>query len=230
MKPKKSSVFEKIQQYISFFIILSLIIVLIFEFINRNWEFFFITVLALALIFATYYFQSKYKIHLPARVQLAIILFIYAGVFLGGVQNFYLRFWWWDSLLHLFSGFAIGLIAFGIMYVLYQTEKIKTSLVFIAVIIFSLSMTIGVVWEIFEFGIDSTFDKNMQRSRDLCPEVDDCDTRLGVIDTMKDFILNAIGALFASILGYIYLKTGGQFLLNKIIEKFVKKNPRLFFK
>jgi len=230
MNPKKSSVFEKIQHYIGFFIILSLIVALVLELINQNWEFFFVTVLALGLIFATYYFQKKYKIRLPAKMQLAIILFIYAGVFLGEVRNYFVKYWWWDSLLHLFSGFAIGLIAFGIMYVLYKTEKVKTSLVFIAVIIFSLSMTIGVVWEMFEFGVDHYMGANMQRARDLCPEIGACDTRLGVVDTMKDFILNSIGALFASIIGYIYLRTGGHFLLNKIMDKFKKQNPRLFFK
>lgn len=230
MKRKKSSLFDKIQGNISIFIILTLIAALIFEFVNQNWEFFFVTFLALALIVAIYYFQGKSRIHLPSRVQLAIILFIYAGVFLGEVADFYVKYWWWDSLLHLFSGFAIDLIAFGIMYVLFKTEKIKTSPMFIAVIVFSLAMTIGVIWEIYEYGMDYTFDKNMQRAKGLCPEQGVCDTWAGIQDTMKDFILNAVGALTISIMGYFYLKNGEQFFLNKVIERFVKKNPRLFFK
>ncbi|MFA7708933.1 MAG: hypothetical protein WCX82_02245, partial [archaeon] len=189
-----------------------------------------ITVLALVLIVAIYYFQGKSGIHLPSGLQLSIILFIYGGVFLGGVQNFYLRFWWWDSLLHLFSGFTLALIAFGIMYFLYKTEKIKANFVFIAVIVFSLSMTIGTVWEVYEFAADNTFGLNMQKARNLCPATGACDSRLGLLDTMKDTILNAVGALLVSILGYIYLKNGEQFFLNKIMKRFVRKNPRLFFK
>jgi hypothetical protein len=150
--------------------------------------------------------------------------------FLGEVRNYYVLFWWWASLLHLFSGFAMGLIAFGIMYVLYKTNKIKTSVFFICILIFSLTISIGVIWEIFEFGMDSSFDLNMQRGRGLCLEVGPCDTRLGVIDTMYDFILNTVGALFASVIGYIYLKKEDHFLLNNIIKKFSSKNPHLFNK
>ncbi|MDD3244947.1 MAG: hypothetical protein PHU47_02240 [Candidatus ainarchaeum sp.] len=222
--------FDRIQKYITYFIVLTLIIALIVEFANKRWDFFFVTILATILIFIPYFFQKRYRIYLPSELQLAIILFIYAGVFLGEVQNFYFRYWWWDSLLHVFSGFALSLIAFGVMYVLYKTEKIKTSPVFICVIIFSISLAFGAIWEIFEFGMDSVFGTNMQKSRDLCPNEGYCNTRLGVIDTMIDFILDAIGALFASILGYIYLKKGDQFLLNGIINKFVDRNPDLFYK
>lgn len=230
IKEKEYTKSEKIQKFITLFILLSLIVALVIEFINNNWEFFFVTVLSIFLCLLPFLFQRRYRIYLPSEVQLTIVLFIYAGVFLGEVQNFFVKYWWWDSFLHVFSGFAMALIAFGIMYVLYKTEKIKTSIVFISVIIFSLSISIGVIWEIFEFGVDHYFETNMQRARNLCPETGFCDTRLGVVDTMKDFILNSIGALFASILGYIYLKKGEHFLLNRIVNKFRKENPRLFYK
>jgi hypothetical protein len=228
---KKSVVgFDRIQKYITYFIVLTLIIALILEFFNKRWDFFFVTILATILIFIPYFFQKRYRIFLPSEIQITIILFIYAGVFLGEVRNFYFKFWWWDSLLHLFSGFALGLIVFGIMSVLYKTEKIKTSPFFICLIIFLITLSFGAIWEMFEFGMDSMFGMNMQKSRDLCPNEGYCNTRLGVIDTMIDFILDTIGALFASILGYIYLKKGDQFLLNGLINKFVDKNPHLFYK
>lgn len=220
--------YDKIQLGISYFIIFTLIIALFIEFFNKRWLFFFVTCLSLILCLLPYIFQKKYKIYLPSEVQLAIVLFIYAGVFLGEVRNFYVLYWWWDSLLHLFSGFAMGLVAFGIMYVLYKTNKIKTSVLFIALLIFCLTISIGVIWEIFEFGMDSVFGLNMQRSRDHCLEPGPCDTRLGLMDTMYDFILNTIGALFASVIGFIYLKKEDHFILNNIIKKFTDKNPRLF--
>lgn len=221
---------EKVLNYITFVIILSLIVAAVFEIINQNYEFLFVTVLTIILCLLPFFFQRKYKILLPSEILLATVLFIYAGVFLGEVNNFYVKYWWWDSLLHTFSGFAMGLVVFGAMYVLYTTKKIKTHPIFIAVIIFSITMTAGVIWEIYEFSYDNIAGGNMQRARNLCPETGYCDTRLGLMDTMKDFILNGIGAIFASILGYIYLKKGEQFLLNGMIKRFVENNPRLFYK
>jgi len=222
---------ERVHNYITSGIILSLIVALVFEIINKNYEFLFITVLSIFLCLIPYLFQKRYRIYLPSEIQLAIVAFIYAGIFLGEVRNFYVKYWWWDSLLHTFSGFAMGLIIFGIMFVLYKTEKIRTSPVFIAIIIFSISITMGVVWEIYEYAYDNTTGYgNMQRARNLCPETGFCDSRVGLLDTMKDFILNTIGSGFAAILGYVYFKTGRQFLLNGVIDDFVRKNPKLFYK
>jgi hypothetical protein len=159
---------ERIHNYITYGIILSLIIALIIEISNKNYEFLFITVLSIFLCLIPYFFQKKYRIYLPSEIQLSIVAFIYAGVFLGEVRNFYVKYWWWDSLLHTFSGFAMGLIIFGIMFVLYKTEKIRTSPIFIAIIIFSISITMGVVWELYEYTYDNTTGYgNMQRARNL---------------------------------------------------------------
>jgi len=222
--------FERIQRGITYFILITLAIALVFELIRARWELFFITALTILLCLLPYTFQKKYRIYLPSEVQLAIVAFIYAGSFLGEVQNFYVRFWWWDSLLHLFSGVVIGLIVFGVMYVLYNSKKIHTSLIFISLIIFCVSMTAEVMWEVYEFGMDQYFGKNMQRAKDLCQTAGPCDSRLGLMDTMKDLLLGTIGSVFVSVLGYIYLKKGDQFLLNGLVKKFTNKNPHLFYK
>lgn len=221
---------EKVQNYITYGIILSLIVAVVFEIINKNSEFLFITVLSLILCLVPFFIQRRYKIQLPSEIQLATVLFIYSGIFLGEVNNFYVKYWWWDSMLHTFSGFAMGLVVFGAMYVLYKTQKIKTSAIFTAFIIFSITMTAGVIWEIYEYSYDNIAGGNMQRARNLCPETGFCNSRLGVMDTMKDLLLNGIGAIFASILGYIYLKKGEHFLLNGMIKRFVENNPKLFYK
>lgn len=221
---------NKVHRYITWFIIISLVVALVFESINKRWDVLVITALSIILCFFPYFFQKRYNIHLPSEIQIATVLFIYASIFLGEVRNFYAKYWWWDSLLHTFSGFTIALIVFGVMYVLCKTEKIRTSPIFVAVIIFSITMAVGVIWEIYEYGYDNFAGGNMQRARNLCPETGPCDSRLGIFDTMKDFLLNGVGALFASILGYIYLKKGEHFLLNGMINKFVENNPRLFYK
>jgi hypothetical protein len=221
---------EKVLNYITYGIILSLVIAVVLEIINKNYEFLYITILSIILCLVPFFIQRKYEIRLPSEIQLATVLFIYSGIFLGEVQNFYVKYWWWDSLLHTFSGFAMGLVVFGALYVLYKTQKIKTKPIFIAIIIFSVTMTIGVLWEIYEFSFDSFAGGNMQRAKNLCPETGYCDSRLGLMDTMKDFMLNGIGAIFASVLGYIYIKKGEQFLLNGMIKRFIENNPKLFYK
>lgn len=221
---------EKVLNYITYGTILSLVIAVVLEIINKNYEFLYITILSIILCLVPFFIQRKYEIRLPSEIQLATVLFIYSGIFLGEVQNFYVKYWWWDSLLHTFSGFAMGLVVFGVLYVLYKTQKIKTKPIFIAIIIFSVTMTIGVLWEIYEFSFDSFAGGNMQRAKNLCPETGYCDSRLGLMDTMKDFMLNGIGAIFASVLGYIYIKKGEQFLLNGMIKRFIENNPKLFYK
>ncbi|HOZ35953.1 MAG TPA: hypothetical protein PLK55_03150, partial [archaeon] len=101
---------EKVQKYITYGIILSLIVAVVFEIINKNHEFLFITVLSIILCLVPFFIQRRYKIQLPSEIQLATVLFIYSGIFLGEVNNFYVKYWWWDSLLHTFSGFALGLV------------------------------------------------------------------------------------------------------------------------
>ena len=118
----------------------------------------------------------------------------------------------------------------SLIWIKVSIKKIKTKPIFIAIIIFSVTMTIGVLWEINEFSFDSFAGGNMQRAKNLCPETGYCDSRLGLMDTMKDFMLNGIGAIFASVLGYIYIKKGEQFLLNGMIKRFIENNPKLFYK
>ena len=85
---------------------------------------------------------------------------------------------------------------------------------FVALFVFAFSMMMGSVWEIFEFSIDSFFGFNMQKS--------------GLVDTMWDLIVDAIGALFISILGYFYVKGGSSLLFDRMIRKFLTNNKKLF--
>ena len=77
-----------------------------------------------------------------------------------------------------------------------------------------LSSPLGTLWEIFEFSMDAAWGINMQKS--------------GLVDTMWDLIVDGIGALFASIVGFVYLKGGKTHLFEKLLMSFVKKNPKFF--
>ncbi|MFH1270075.1 MAG: hypothetical protein ABII03_00385 [Nanoarchaeota archaeon] len=161
-------------------------------------------------------FEKKYKINIPIEFEILVLVFVFASLFLGEVKDYYLRYWWWDVVLHVGSGVALGFVGFIVLYVLYKGDKINAKPFTIAFFSFCFAMALGAVWEIFEFAMDQFFGLSMQKS--------------GLIDTMWDLIVDGIGAVFASAIGYLYLKRGEVFFVDKIINRFVKENPALFEK
>ncbi len=228
-KWKELETIGKFKIFITNFIKITLLLAIPLAVYEQNWMALFVTLLTLLLVFLPGIFEKKYNINLIDEFEVIIIIFIYAGLFLGEARGYYTRFWWWDSLLHAFSGIALGFAGFLILYILYKTGRLKTSLKFIALLSFCFAVALGALWEIFEFLVDSFFGANMQKARGL-GTVYYCDTRLGVMDTMWDLILNSLGALFASVTGYFYLKKGEMPILKRIVEKFETKNPALFNK
>ncbi len=224
-KFKKSENFYYLFNFGIRFILIIAIIASIFE---KNWFFVFSSALTLLLTFFPRIVERRYKIELPISIQVVIILFIYSGIFLGGVGNFYVKFWWWDSLLHFLAGTGLGFIGFLILYVLYKKRKIDASAGTIVFLSFCFALSMGALWEIFEFLMDSFYGSDMQFTRKFCPKKGPCGPQLGVIDTMLDLILDSAGALIASLGGYFYLKTGEFPILKNLIKKFEEKNPRLF--
>lgn len=197
-----------------------LLVALVIELIEQRWTLVFVTVFALFLTFFPYFFEKRYNIEIPPELHLFIVLFIYASIYLGEVKGYYDKFLWWDTLLHAGSGFALGIIGFAIMYVLYKVHKVKASPSIISFFSFCFALALGALWEIFEFSMDVFFGFNMQKVQ----------IGTGVTDTMLDLIVDSIGALLASIGGYFYLKKGDSFIYTKLINYFEKRNPRLFSK
>jgi hypothetical protein len=220
---------EKINFFITLFIRITLILTFLLSILERNFLFIFLSLITFVLTFLPKFIEKKYKINIPSQFEIIIVLFIYAGVFLGGVKNFYYKYWWWDSLLHFISGLALGFIGFLILYILYRTEKFKAKPFVIVFFAFCFAIMVGVIWEIFEFLVDSFFGYNMQKARNLSLSFF-CNTRLGVIDTMIDLILNVLGALIASISGYFYLVKKRSFLFKKLVNIFKKENKEIFRK
>jgi len=206
---------EKIETWILYILRASLAVALgsaIFEF---RWPIVFVTAITLLLTFLPYLFERRYKIVLPLEFVLAIVVFIYASLFLGEVHGFYELFWWWDLILH--AGFALGfgLIGFTILYVLHKAGKLDARPGLIAVFAFAFALAIGTLWEIFEFTADQTLGTNMQKN--------------GLHDTMWDLIIDGGGAFLASLGGYFYLKGRGNYI-GHLAESFIKKNKHFLRK
>lgn len=156
---------------------------------------------------------------IPLEFDTLAIVFIYMSLFLGEVQDFYFRFWWWDLVLHGASGFLLGMTGFFLVYLLNEDKRIDMHLTpgFIALFAFTFSQGLGSLWEIFEFAMDQVFGLNMQKS--------------GLVDTMWDLIINAIAAATISLLGYGYLKSPKiDSFLERMIDQFIRDNPRIFSK
>lgn len=102
------------------------------------------------------------KIDIPSALEVYAVVFIYFTLFLGEINNYYTKFWWWDVLVHISSGLAFGIIGFIILYMLHKSEKVATSPKTVAIFSFAFALAIGALWEIVEFTLDHTVGTNMQ--------------------------------------------------------------------
>ena len=160
--------------------------------------------IALLLTFAPAMIERRLKLALPVEITLITCVFLYASFALGEVRDFYEKIWWWDLALHGLSALTIGIIGFLGIYVFYMTNRINVAAGWIATITFALAVSLGTIWEIFEFLVDWFFGLNMQKS--------------GLVDTMTDLMINATGAAIAALLGYFYVRDEDSLVARRIIR------------
>ena len=186
--------------------------------LRRNWENVFLTAGVILLTLTPALLYRRYRVVIPPEFQLTAAAFVFLSLFLGSALDFYYRFWWWDLVLHTASGFLLGIIGFVALFVLNQTDRVRPAMTpaFISFFGVTFAVTLGVVWEIFEFVMDSIWPAlNMQSNE------------TGVRDTMVDLIVDAIGAVVVGLMGYAYLKTGRYSFIADGVRKFVRRNPGL---
>lgn len=200
---------KHIYRTISLIIIGTLLYAIFQAILQENWTVLFVSILTLILVLAPMTFVKTQRIKLPTEIELIIVLFIYMTLFLGEVHDFYYVFWWWDVLLHTGSAIIFGFIGFTILYFMYNKEKIIGKPWALAIFSFTFALSIGAVWEIFEFSMDSIFGFNMQKS--------------GLVDTMGDLIVDFVGAIISSTIAYLYLKTKKTIIFNGIIKQIYRR-------
>ena len=160
--------------------------------------------------------RRRMQIYIPPPFEMLAILFVFASVFLGEIRNYYIKYWWWDTMLHTGSGLLLGIFGFLLVYTLNEEEHIELHMKprFVALFSFVFAVAVGAVWEIFEFAMDSFFGLNMQKT--------------GLVDTMWDLIVDSLGALFIAVLGYLYMKKNSEYFVERWIDRFILDNPRFF--
>ncbi len=141
------------------------IAVMIRQIFTANWNNVFLCVLTLFLFLLPTIIQRSLNVTLPNTLEIIILLFIFSAEILGEINNFYGLFKHWDTILHTINGFLCAAIGFSLIDLLNRTERFHITLspLFVALVAFCFSMTIGVLWEFFEFGVDKILRMDMQK-------------------------------------------------------------------
>lgn len=140
------------------------ILCMVIQIIRLNYENALLCLLALVLLMVPFFAQRKFKITLPTTLEVIILLFIFSAAILGEIQNFYNLFPFWDTMLHTINGFLAAAIGFSLVDLLNKnSEKFNLSPLYIFLVAFCFSMTIGVLWEFFEYGADNLLKTDMQK-------------------------------------------------------------------
>lgn len=207
--------YVKLTLAIQFLLIAGLVLFVL----RRDWENVFLTAIVILLTLVPAFLWRTYRIVIPPEFQLISAGFVFLSLFLGSAADFYYRYWWWDVVLHTSSGFLLGIIGFVALFLLNNTDRLPQGMKpsFLCIFGVMFAITLGVVWEIFEFAVDS-----------IAPDINMQSRETGVVDTMQDLIVDTIGAVIVGFMGYAYLKTGKYSMIADGVRAFIEKNPRYF--
>lgn len=205
---------QRLQVWLAILLQLAILVVLAGALLEQRWLLAFTASVVFGLTFFPALIARQLRVQLPIEFTLINCLFLYAAFALGEVRDFYQRYWWWDLLLHSVSAVMFGLIGFLLVYVFYSSQRVRMSPFYVALFSFVFALSIGTLWEIFEFLMDWGFGLNMQKS--------------GLVDTMTDLMVDAGGGLLAALVGYHYVRGGDLLIGDRLIRRFVDNNPHLF--
>ena len=164
MKKKKLKKARK--TVITYFVLRVLVIAcMVAQSMNGNWENVLLCVLTLLLFTIPTIFSETLNITLPSTLETIVYIFIFAAEILGEVQSFYTHVIYWDSILHTINGFICAAIGFSLIDLLNTNDNIHVNLspIFVSIVAICFSMTIGVIWEFFEYSVDKLLLRDMQK-------------------------------------------------------------------
>lgn len=233
------------------YVVLRLIViaVAVLQFFNGNYANAALCLFTLVLFLIPAFVETNFGVRVPSTLEIIVLFFIFAAEILGELGDFFVKFTFWDTMLHTLNGFLAAAVGLSLIDLLNRSERFDLHLspVFVALVSFCFSMTIGVLWEFFEFGMDRIFLTDMQRdtvvhtisSTLLNPDgvnkavilrdITDATVNgqslgvggyvdIGLIDTIEDMFVNFIGAVVFSIFGYFYTKHDGKSRGAKVVE------------
>lgn len=231
------------------------ILVAVRQFFIGNYENVFLCVVTLFLFLLPVMIEKVFKVDVPSLLEGIVMVFVFAAEILGEINSYYTKYALWDTMLHVTTGFLAAAVGLSLVVILNRKKVFGLNLspFFVAMVSFCFSMTIGVLWEFFEFSMDALFATDMQRdtiitsisSTLLNPDglnvavqikgITDTTVNgqslgingyldIGLIDTIKDMFVNFIGALTFSIIGYLYTKLPGRKSTSVVKGLMITKN------
>lgn len=235
MELKKKNFLKNPTFYYWLFVILATlelivsVLVLIFDFSDFSRDVsignIFLSLLAISLMTIPRILKERFHFKFKPWLEILILFFIFASIVLGFIQDFYVHVKGYDKLVHAISGIVLSLIAFEIVHIYssYIAKK-KNQIIppfFIILFSFTLSITLLVLWEFYEFFVDTISynllknSTNMQRyqwsnNSTIYPQ------GYGLLDTMLDLLLGALGAFIVSLILFFVLRKDEKNRLNKI--------------
>ena len=245
-KTLNKAVQMELREHKSSFLVFSILRLLVIvsmvrQMMLHNYESFFLCVLTLLLLYVPSWVQVELRIELPPPLEITVLCFIFASEILGEINAFFIVIPFWDTILHTLNGFLAAAVGFSMVSILNDREELTFDLspLYLALVAFCFSMTIGVLWEFFEFGMDTFFHTDMQKDTvvhaiytvSLDPTasnkvvavtgITDAAVNgkslglggyldIGLVDTMQDLLVNFVGAVVFSVIGYFYSRNKGK--------------------
>lgn len=151
--------------------------------------------IALLITFAPALLERNYEIPLDPWLG----LWITTAVFLHtlGSAGLYAQIDWWDHLTHAMSASVVAGVGYTTLRALdlhSDDINIPNQFAFVYILVFVLAF--GVVWELFEFGLDILADATgLQMPL----------AQHGLDDTVRDLMFNSAGALVVAFFGQVHL-------------------------
>ena len=248
MKKTEKRVWYNHKWTVVVFVVLRVLVVLtgVLSALRQDYESVFIAAITFFLLLLPSIISRKLRIELPGTLEVFLLCFIFASTILGEINKFYVRVPHWDTILHTINGFCFAAIGFALVDMLNRHERVSLRLspLFLAITAFCFSMTIGVLWEFYEYAGDRFFVLDMQKDTvirdfnsvaldesmnnipirvtdiaDVAIIHSDGSTQalglggyldVGIHDTMKDLLVNMVGAVVFSAIGYCFVKKKGK--------------------
>ena len=170
LRDSREPFFEQAKKHkgtVAVYLVLRLLVLvtMVTQFFYGNYENVFLCVCTQLLFLLPGIVRRRFHLELPGALEVIVLLFIFAAEILGEIREFYIVFPYWDTMLHTINGFLAASIGFALVDILNNEERVSLTLspFFVAVTAFCFSMTIGVLWEFFEFGMDYFFAMDMQK-------------------------------------------------------------------
>ena len=179
----------------------------------------------LVLTFLPLALEKAFKVDIPSIMEIIFLVFSVLSFLLGEIGDFYIKFKWWDSMLHAMSGVLLGCVGFVLLNFFNKNDNFKSFHLgpgFAALFVLCFTISCGTLWEVIEFIADTINGTNMQRFQDNITG-EGFIGRAALFDTMKDLILDSIGGVFIAIIGYLDIKFD-RGLVNKLKVEIVSKD------